>query len=943
MATKEEAKERIKVLVEEFRADYQRHREELESNTETKLVEPLFEALGWSKKDFVKQEVAHREGKRGHADYAFKIGDKTVFFLEAKRVGVPLEKEADKQVISYALSKRIPFAVSTNFEQLKVFCVEQEDAIKNVFRTFRNPEEYLENFHDLWFLSKESFEQNLTLKKAESENRLKKRASIDKELLDDLMRVRKLIVDDIEKRYPKKYEPNEKDDIVQRILDRLIFIRRSEDIGINPENLLLKEIEDLPGNKAHPKLKEIFRKYNEVYDSGLFRIGVDNDCDSIVIDGEIIKKLIQYLYESKGGDYVYNFDWIDADVLGQVYEQYLGRLLQQSRSGKVKLKEGQAHRKEQGIYYTPTHIVDYIVKNTVGELLKDKKIDPAKIKILDPACGSGSFLIKAFDYLNERLSKGEETKQRRLDSQGMYSVKTDILKKNVYGVDLDHKAIEITKLNLLLKAAERDRKLPEELDVHIKRGNSLIDDESVAGLNAFRWTDDFEGGGFDVVIGNPPWLMAGYHTTPKEIDYLHGKYESAKGKFDLYYCFIEKALTLISNRGIFGMIVPNKFFHTKSAKGLREILMKSGKLYKIVDFGDEKVFGDATNYSSILLLRQGNHKKITYTEVDARMNIKKDIQIDAQSLTSDGWYFEDKTEKSLFNKVNSIGTPLIQITKRFGTGAQTGADKVFLFTEEEREDFGTESKLFCKILRGRDVRRYSISRITKQAIFPYKVVNNKFQIFDEEEIKKYKKGWQTLELNKSNLSKRIWFGKNATQLSGKYYGFMYLDDHSNFKVPHILTPSLSDKSNFSIGTGDIFVTGTAGVTSVILKSIPESINYILGLLNWKLISFYVIKRSPIFQGGYHKFSSNYLKKIPIKRIDMNKSFEMEIYNSIVKRVDKMLSLNKRLNEIGGKKTEESAKIWEAINKSDKEIDQLVYKLYGLTKEEIKIVEGSVGK
>src|SRR3989344_3396986 len=195
MATKEEAKERIKVLVEEFRADYQRHREELESNTETKLVEPLFEALGWSKKDFVKQEVAHREGKRGHADYAFKIGDKTVFFLEAKRVGVPLEKEADKQVISYALSKRIPFAVSTNFEQLKVFCVEQEDAIKNVFRTFRNPEDYVNDIQNLLFLSKEYFEKNLTLQKAEDEKRLKKRMSIDKVLLEDLIQMRKLIVD----------------------------------------------------------------------------------------------------------------------------------------------------------------------------------------------------------------------------------------------------------------------------------------------------------------------------------------------------------------------------------------------------------------------------------------------------------------------------------------------------------------------------------------------------------------------------------------------------------------------------------------------------------------------------------------------------------------------------------------------------------------------------
>ena len=184
-----------------------------------------------------------------------------------------------------------------------------------------------------------------------------------------------------------------------------------------------------------------------------------------------------------------------------------------------------------------------------------------------------------------------------------------------------------------------------------------------------------------------------------------------------------------------------------------------------------------------------------------------------------------------------------------------------------------------------------------------------FDIFDDEEIKKYKKVWKILE--------------------------------SNFKIPHILTPSLSDKSNFCMGTGDIFVTGTAGVTSIILESIPESIHYILGLLNSKLISFYVIKHSPIFQGGYHKFSSNYLKKIPIRRIDLNKSSEKEIYSSIIKNVDKILSLNKSLSEIKDKQTDEKARLEKEIQKLDNEIDEEVYKLYGITEEEKKIIEESM--
>src|SRR3989344_8936664 len=307
----------ITALINDFRANYIQYKRELEANTETKLVEPLFALLGWNKNDFVKRETTRRGKNLGFADYAFKIDGRIVFFLEVKKVGIPLEKEADKQVISYALSKRIPFAVSTNFEQMKIFCVEQKDAINNRFRVFSSPEEYIDNIQDLFFLSKESFENNIILKKAESEGRLKKRISIDKTLLEDFMLIRKLISDDLERKYAKKYGINEKDEIVQRILDRLIFIRRCEDTGINPEDIRLEELKYLPQNKICPRLKAIFERYNEVYNSGLFKPNVDSDCDKIAIDGGIIQKFVYYLYESKDIELVYNFADIDADILGQ--------------------------------------------------------------------------------------------------------------------------------------------------------------------------------------------------------------------------------------------------------------------------------------------------------------------------------------------------------------------------------------------------------------------------------------------------------------------------------------------------------------------------------------------------------------------------------------------------------------------------------------------------
>ncbi len=176
----EQLKKGILELINYFRENSQKYRDEQEANTETDLVEPLFKLLGWEKGSFVKRESARREGKKGFADYGFKIDGRIVFFLEVKKVGIPLEKEADKQVISYALSKRVPFAVSTNFEELKIFCVEQENATTQIFRVFKKPEDYISNLQNLMLLSKESFEKNLILKEAENEGRLKKRMSMDK-------------------------------------------------------------------------------------------------------------------------------------------------------------------------------------------------------------------------------------------------------------------------------------------------------------------------------------------------------------------------------------------------------------------------------------------------------------------------------------------------------------------------------------------------------------------------------------------------------------------------------------------------------------------------------------------------------------------------------------------------------------------------------------------
>jgi len=881
MVTKEEAKKEISKLINDFKINYQKYAKEGEANTETKLVEPLFRALGWENGDFIKQERAYRGKKSGRADYVFYLGDRRVFFLEVKKVGIPLEKEADKQVISYALSKRIPFAVSTNFEQMKIFCVEQKDAINNRFRVFSSPEEYIDNIQDLFFLSKESFENNIILKKAESEGRLKKRISIDKTLLEDFMLIRKLISDDLERKYAKKYGINEKDEIVQRILDRLIFIRRCEDTGINPEDIRLEELKYLPQNKICPRLKAIFERYNEVYNSGLFKPNVDSDCDKIAIDGGIIQKFVYYLYESKDIELVYNFADIDADILGQVYEQYLGKILQQTRSGKANLKEGQAHRKEQGIYYTPTYIVDYIVKNTVEELLKNKKTKAENIKILDPACGSGSFLIKAFDYLYENLSKTDKSEQRKFDLQGIHSIKTEILKNNLFGVDLDNKAVEITKLNLLLKASEKDRKLPEEVDMHIRHGNSLIDDEGVAGLNAFKWVGDFKEGSFDVIIGNPPYIR---NTDLQEIDknFFDKYYFSAYKQYDILILFFEKGIRLLRKGGYLGFITSNKFMASDYGEKLRELILKNCKIVHLIDASNLRVFKDASTYPVIAIFKKVDDTK----EREDNLVLFKKIE------NSNELFLNDNTIKIKQNKFNE------------------GKDNRFV-----EDKGGIKYNIIKKIEKN--------STMLKELFFCQRgSPKNKIQILSDK------------SKNSLNCIISRGVGKYITTQSKDSFVVSNLQDKV-IASEKILMPRTVLDIKASLDEGGNFIMDR------IYFLIPKEKNkinlkFVIGVLNSKLVDFYykINFGSTHVGGGYLDLRGTQIVDLPLKLMSEPQQTQL------IKLVDKMLSLNKELNKLGDKNTSETAKLKQQIDQTDYEINELVYELYGITKEEQEVIETS---
>ena len=969
-----------------------------EAQVRVDFINPLLEVLGWdvdnrqgkpeAYRDVIYEDRAMVGGGTKAPDYGLYTGGERRLFLEAKKPSVDIAGDVNPavQLRRYAWSAKLPLSLLSDFEELAIYdCRFEPDkgdtpaAARLDFFTF---EEYVERWDDLYSLfSREAVLDGSLKKYAEETKRKRGTETVDASFLREIEDWRSTLARDFTA--GNDLNSRQLNYAVQMTIDRIIFLRMAEDRGIEDYGRMLGITN---GGGVYGRLRELFRDADDRYNSGLFHFRSERSRDeepdlltpSLELSDDVLRGIIRGLYYPESP---YEFRVLPVEALGQVYEQFLGSVISLEDGHRATIEEKPEVRKAGGVYYTPTYIVRYIVENTVGKLLEGKRPGPrggaSRLKIVDPACGSGSFLIGAYEYLLDwhrdlYLEDGPEKHSARLyqgaGDQWHLTIdeKKRILTNNIFGVDIDPQAVEVTKLSLLLKVLEGEselsitrqlfhgRALPD-LDENIKCGNSLIgsdfyDNEQMSFLheeehyriNVFDWEDSFprifqgDNPGFDAVIGNPPWLVAGYYAN-NDLGYLRNCFESATGKFDMYYAFIEQGCRLLSTEGLFGMIVPNKFFHTGAASHLRVLLAEPRWVRRIVDFGSEQMFSTATNYSCLLFLQKKPGPNPTYIEASIGLATLREFKVPWSVLDSDTWHFEDQRTRELFKKVEEVGEPLEHLAARFGTGVQSGADRLLMVDRDTANSLSLEGELLHPILRGRDIRRYVLSEESKLLVFPYKVEGNEYKILEEKELEECEATYNLLQENRKKLSKRVWFGKVPEELSGKWYGMVYLDSYCSFAVPHILTPSLSNRSNFMLGRGDLFATGTAGVTSFIPKeSVPEDIAYLLGLLDSSLISFYATRHSPVFSGGYYKFSAPYLRKLPIRTIDFSDAEDAARHERMVGLVERMLSLHEQLAE--AKIERERTVIGHQISTTDRQIDRLVYELYGLTQDEINIVE-----
>lgn len=901
---KEQAKTAVKQLIEKYERvkSQERAKEYSEQTTNKDFIMPLFEALGWDvyNKKTDDEVTAEESVSKKRVDFAFRLNGMAKLFLECKALKVDLEQEKwAEQATNYAHIKGVVWAALTNFESIKIF----NSQLKSEGRIIRpilemSYNDFLTRFDDLWLLSRESLETGFIDKIAEGRGQKFKKVPVGEQLLLDLTTWRsRLSKDVLERNKSKNLTEDDLDESVQRILDRLIFIRKCEDSELEQPNLLLSTVREWEGNPRGTLAKHIFgvfSQFDKIYDSRLF---LPHLCDDLEISNQVISEVINGLYHTKDRAIQYDFSAIDADILGSVYEQYLGHILKKTAK-RATVTEKHAHRKEQGIYYTPTYIVDYIVKNTLGELLKTKSPKEAeKIRVLDPACGSGSFLIKTFDVFDKYFKKASGS-QQELE----FARRSKILTENIYGVDLDPKAVEIAQLNLLLKTAEKKERLPM-LQNNIKCGNSLIDDPAVAKERAFKWDEQFQKimkdeGGFDVVIGNPPYIR-NRELDLKEKKLFETRYQSATGQYDIYQLFFEKSIELLKEGGLLGFITSNKYAITSYGEKLRKFILDNCRILSIIDVSNIRVFKDASTYPYILVLqktkseksRNENKIKILKANTEAELLLKPLALTQSDFLRNGGFVFNltfNHADSKIFSKIEAR-------TKKLG---EIATIKETVHTGNIREKLISSSKsgtTFKKLLRGKDCQRY---------------------------FYKWNDLWINTDLTVINKSK----GEYAT-VPDKYY----------FEQPKLFLREIAERITACYDEANFYSLNKAYVIISNDKKIP--LKFILGLLNSKLLSWYFRSKfeSAHVRGGHLQFKKQYTSQIPIKEASQSEQ------TTVVKLVDKMLSLNERLLEIGDKKTDERARLEEEIKRTDAEIDELVYELYGITDEERKIVEESLKK
>lgn len=932
MINKETAYKKISELVERFTDQYDSYKKSDYNETLTRrdFIDPFFKALGWdidNENGYAEsyREVIHEDkvkvGKATKApDYSFRlVGGKRLFFVEAKKPSVVVKNEIQPayQVRRYGWSAKLPISIITDFEEFSVYdCTKKPkptDKASNARIKYLTFKEYLTEFDFLWdTFSKERVLKGSFDKFVQSDTHKKGTATVDKEFLQSLDSWRTYLATSISWNN-KDLDEDEINFVVQQTIDRIIFLRIAEDRSVEPYGTLKEAI------KQGEYYKNLFRQFeqaDEKYNSGLFDFKKDKISKNIQVDNKVIKTIVNELYYPESP---YEFSVLSVEILGSAYEQFLGKTITIDKAHRAKIEEKPEVRKAGGVYYTPQYVVDYIVQNTVGKLIENKTPkEVSKIKMVDPACGSGSFLIGAYQYLldwhknfysdNGKPSKGKKDNPLTPEGNLTTAEKKRILLNNIFGVDIDVNAVEVTKLSLLLKCLEgeteasiasqlrlfNERVLPT-LDENIKSGNSLVDTDFYDSqldfgeekkIKPFNWQkafpEVFKQGGFDVAIGNPPYVMLQNLETREVFDYSLRKFESAKYKIDTYQIFTEQSVKLLKENGLLGFITPNTFLKNIHSEPLRKFILNNCIIQEILLF-NYSVFAAASVDTCIFIFEKAKaskKSKLLVNKADTPFIVNEVAQLSQSQFEKNNRTDYNLTisngDSEILNKISKQSKPL-------GTycGAYFG---IQTFDRTKYVSDFKKSEKYEPVIDGGNIEPYRLKPATEFVNY---------------------------------IPSAIKSGGNET---------IYRQDR-------ICIRQIGATPISTFVPANIFTLNT--IYNVYLKEKNVSdIKFLLGIINSNATKFFWRKNNSDEKKTFPKIKKEAILSIPVPVIEKkNKQY----HDEIVKLVNQLLLLNeeKATSKLSTKISQIESKIEYCSNR----INQLVYQLYELTEDEIKIVEG----
>ena len=730
------------------------------------------------------------------------------------------------------------------------------------------------------------------------------------------------------------------------LINRLLFIRICEDKGLIGKRIIsnggVEKLRDLLHDEAFPDpdlgvFKQIV--FNFSYDRGNHLYNhfyeKNNPLDWYESgDGELDRVLNRVLWILNQ----FNFSKVDRDILGKIYEKYLPK----------------EERKRLGEFYTPDEIIDYILDAV--EYLPNKAIENKDL--IDPACGSGGFLVRSARRLIARYAVkfDKATPKEALDNKKWKDVLERLTPKeceeivnavalHIHGFDINPFAVNITEMNLLFQVVDLYFKANKANRTFIVPRFQIYSTDSLEVPNEqARITQFYDGSGknmakdlvtieelkkkkYDFVVGNPPYVKV-QNLVSIQKDLLEKSFKTAKGLYDLYTLFVELGINMLSDTGKFGYIISDKFIQRGYGEPLKEIIAKETSIKEIIDFGDTPVFEDVTNYPLILVLSKPNDatteakiikikqaKSDMLKEISNIDKITENRYITAKFIKHEefvkDWSFSNERLRKILNGLDGL-KKLSELCESIQVGIQTGNDKLLIFNQEFVKN-EIDSKFLKPYVKGRDVKRYSTLEPKNLVLYPYILDGEKQRLITESELKLNPKVYNYLIAHKPELQNR-WGVKT-------YYDLPTTRSIEWFEKRKILTPDVSAQPNFTIiDGGKYFSKGSC--YGIVLKQ-NKLYEFVLGILNSKLTFAIIKETSALFSGGYYRFTTDFMEPLPIK-LPINKK-EETIAEKITTLVKEILKMKKKDANADTKELEDN-------------IDSLVFDLYGLNTEERKLIE-----